>query len=1160
MSAVVVVEIGDTSFQVHRLSFHEMSESALVADEDWEEKFSEQHQRKFWKNKKTGKSSWTEPPKVPKTASSAIPATATQATTSSETEMVADEDWEEKYSDQHKKKFWKNKKTGKSSWTEPPKVPKKSTGGGEAVTTEISSSTQDMVADEDWEEKYSEQHKKKFWKNKKTGKSSWTEPPKVPKSATSATTPATATQATTSSETEMVADEDWEEKYSDQHKKKFWKNKKTGKSSWTEPPKVPKKSTGGGETAKPALEEMVVDEDWEEKYSEPHKRKFWKNKKTGKSSWTEPPKVPRASKLTEESLKPAEVVIPANEKESKPAQAVTPAVKTVIPVCGVLWATVEGKFYSFPAKLISSAESVDGTGSLLLLYKEYPACSYSISPVEQELLKDASTNNKQSNEAKESTAIAQQSASLLHLILPLDCYSQLYCNESPGCLRFVKRASVSNSQQEAPSASNQETNGGLIAKDSQQKESLNSAIICTSETHALLPDVVLRCSSRSEANLWVNIFRTRVPRLEITDSSETCLGDIDRVEMACVIAGADHDRARAEIEWLRGLSQTYTVSSLQEEAIKHLKLVEQKVDHLLERSSENSDSLSSNQLPVEGLVVVALMPSSELNWSEGGEYSHHRGSLACFTGQSLSLWIQLDDQSRRLVFYDHGPTNEPCFSLSLPSNARIIITDISFEHNYLFEIQHCLPLLETVGQQTVTVNLTFSFSSSVEYWKWALSLANFLQISSRANYSSESSRDKSPSGTGSIFSKFPLLLPQATRLPIHSNRLLKWNNFMLDFAMDSIDTITDRIMVRRFLKKFTITGSEIRSMKFYSVHHRIVISDPGRTPLRLGSVLITLNQISAIGIPGRSITEIIQEIPTHATVDLHCWEFPREIFACAVLPSRSTLRSSELRKMRVVEGTRGEEEKKADEAENENKTTTASSDDQQWLTNVRAKLEGDTLSLSHKTWRQSFNLTNVRMRLIEVDELNQGSPIVSQVRPTIALFVAVELRDKDSQVLVGCSTLRSLLEFLCCIFEALKLVGTIGYDLTKFHDRCLQYQRLSASQLSNSLSLRPESEKGSVFQEGMSLGALSNLTLTPIHRPLRGDNRYDTPTMQTPLNDSRVFQPSSRSDIMRAAHDLEAVFESLHITEAFPTVKHVHEVRRLSPTLHTLIPLTKYSC
>jgi hypothetical protein len=1273
-------------------------QSELVPDEDWEEKYSEQHKRKFWKNKKTGKSSWTEPPKVSKVATAEVsePSKNTSSTEASSTvELVPDEDWEEKYSEQHKRKFWKNKKTGKSSWTEPPKVVKSKTTAGAAGGT-AAEAAEELVPDEDWEEKYSEQHKKKFWKNKKSGKSSWTEPPKVAKksSATepSATAPSSSTDGSgnTKAETEMVADEDWEEKYSEQHKRKFWKNKKTGKSSWTEPPKVAKKvsveAASASTTAAPApaaavataapQSELVPDEDWEEKYSVPHKRKFWKNKKTGKSSWTEPPKVFKTAQPSQQATEAATSAAMADSKSSAvETEAKVETIKekplAILPTCGILWTVENGNWSSFPAKLISRERA-----SLLILYREYQTAPIStagaafpliVSSLEDELLneiaasetsaRDLLLGKRKKDAAAEGTgtgtsadgggqgiqlllsfkaphsASASSAAAAVASSSALASFvAKLYCNESPGRLRFVI------------------SDGAAFADiDIDKKLPAFSASVATSSTAlasaatsaAVTPgkgdaqpgfksnaatEVILMCSSKTEASLWAKILRTKVSQqqLEIFDRSEFCAGDIDRVTMACILASAKTERACAEIDWLRCLSRALTSSASpspsdrvmataqqqqqqqqeQEQVMRsNLKLVEEKVNQQLLKFSSSSSaitdqlskSLEANRLPGDGLVVVAMTLSSSAPLLFP-QHDSHRGNLSHFTGQYLSLWIQLDELNHRLIFYDHGPGHDPCVFFSVSSLTHIILQDLFFEQNFLLELQHCsllppdleLDLMQQQEEQqqqqqisAVSVNLSFSFSTALEYWKWALSFANFIQLCKAIN--KQTSPSPLPLSLDSYSSPTKLSLPFSSHSYLSSSLshlgtpsrdngngshkgsgVPKWNSFMLDFAMDSINSITDRNMIRRFMKRHSASGSEVRSLRFYSIHNRVIISEAGHTSLRIGSVLITLNGISAIGIPGRSLTELIQDIPSHSSVEIFCWEFPREIFHCQVM-------ATSLKKTSAVTAASAAAVDSWEEQKTNEKTSVVSSsevDGSKWMTDVRMKLEGDSIlfvsgnshpssssssSSSSSGWRQTLLLSNIRMRLIEVDDETSVTSSASRstsasasasghTRPTVvALCVAIELRDKDSKVLISCSSLQVLLDLLCRIFEALKLFGTIGYDLTLFHERCLQYQLL----------LQAHKTPAPVLSLGLSPAPSSGhyQYSTPLKSPAAGEGAASSGTV--------ALTTATRSDIMRAAQELESVFESLHISDSFPTVKKIHAVCLLflSPSSPTTLML-----
>jgi chromosome segregation ATPase len=214
---------------------------------EWEEKFHSGKQRKYWKNKATGKTTWSEPfVKTPSGDVVKFSATSTSSATSESSSSNMEEEWEEKFSVQHKKKYWKNKTTGKTSWKEPSPPPQSAASvtepGGLAGSLKKSASTlkaeravsctADTTETEEveweWEEKFHAAKNRKYWKNKKTGKSTWTEPPKTFSST-----------ASSQQDTEVSPwGEQWKESFSAVKNKKYWKNLTTGKSQWTEPPRV----------------------------------------------------------------------------------------------------------------------------------------------------------------------------------------------------------------------------------------------------------------------------------------------------------------------------------------------------------------------------------------------------------------------------------------------------------------------------------------------------------------------------------------------------------------------------------------------------------------------------------------------------------------------------------------------------------------------------------------------------------------------------------------------------------------------------------------------------------------------------------------------------------------------------------------------------------
>jgi hypothetical protein len=166
---------------------------------------------------------------------------------------------------------------------------------GAALTLRATPSSSAAVPSEaEWEEKYSDEHKRPYWSNTMTGERTWTKP--VAGGAAAASPPRAEVAsprlaaAVANGDVGATPDgsSDWEEKYSEEHKRAYWSNKKTGERTWTKP------VAGGAAAASPRLVAAggaaATDgsSDWEEKYSEVHKRAYWSNKKTGESTWTKP--------------------------------------------------------------------------------------------------------------------------------------------------------------------------------------------------------------------------------------------------------------------------------------------------------------------------------------------------------------------------------------------------------------------------------------------------------------------------------------------------------------------------------------------------------------------------------------------------------------------------------------------------------------------------------------------------------------------------------------------------------------------------------------------------------------------------------------------------------------------------------------------------------
>jgi hypothetical protein len=255
----------------------ESKEEKPKDNDEWEELFSEKHKKKYWKNKVTGKTSWTAPTESSKDVEKPAPIDG-----KSSSSVGIESEWVECFSEKHNKKYWKHKVTGKTSWKPPEKSSFISTASTSTALTNAPANSQGG----EWEELFSEKHKKKYWKNKDTGATSWKKPFVAPAKEAEPTV-AQKDENPVSSAVDL-----WEEVFSEKHNRKYWKNKESGKISWTKPAvsdgtqdTTPAPTPSNVPTASSSSNSVS---EWEELYNEKHKRKYWKNKITGKVSWNNP--------------------------------------------------------------------------------------------------------------------------------------------------------------------------------------------------------------------------------------------------------------------------------------------------------------------------------------------------------------------------------------------------------------------------------------------------------------------------------------------------------------------------------------------------------------------------------------------------------------------------------------------------------------------------------------------------------------------------------------------------------------------------------------------------------------------------------------------------------------------------------------------------------
>jgi hypothetical protein len=141
--------------------------AALPAD--WEQKFSDEHQRAFYRNKVTGESSWVRPAVSRNTPAPSSRAAGREDSTSS-AQATLPAGWSESYSQPHQRAYYRNIQTGETSWTRPAVL----TPASASNSTHRSGQTDNPLSG--WTEVYSEAHKRSYFRNTASGETSWTRP------------------------------------------------------------------------------------------------------------------------------------------------------------------------------------------------------------------------------------------------------------------------------------------------------------------------------------------------------------------------------------------------------------------------------------------------------------------------------------------------------------------------------------------------------------------------------------------------------------------------------------------------------------------------------------------------------------------------------------------------------------------------------------------------------------------------------------------------------------------------------------------------------------------------------------------------------------------------------------------------------------------------
>lgn len=706
------------------------------------------------------------------------------------------------------------------------------------------------------------------------------------------------------------------------------------------------------------------------------------------------------------------------------------------------------------------------------------------------------------------------------------------------------------------------TGGDDKNKSDDKKSSMESLFRPIIVPKKVAPVIILQCESKLDAQSWAKEIRDRATHLNLVDGTADCKGDVDITEMTCLLANIDTENAIQDFKWLQGYSAYLLghVVGAENSAVvtKALKNINSEGENkLIKLAKTPVGTAETVGLPMDGLVVVAVQYVSD-----EGEVTADSPVLP------VSLWLKVHPGSNQLMFYDHGPDNVPCLVISCEESI-ISLREITHPQELLVEIKNCR------NEESDYLSIVFTFTTSVDYWKWALTLAYVIKPPLSISMASSSSAGLAEDSRNEFIQivNFGPMPGKSDELTPSIVKNVIWTDYMLDVALDAVGCLAEFTMCRSMMKSYHLTGFDCRNISFGEHNGRIVVQSSDNDEIIPGSVVITLNEISAIGMPGRSLKLCISQIPLHMDVEMLAWEFSRDVFEGSVLvlsAKRSALggmsedpvweaaalggvhlRSNQGLLSRIDEY--GDEQKVSqshqdawanlmagrssqklaigekvnkpnlstlrlgvDASSNSTNMKGFKDGSRLWISNMIIRLDSGKLtispsssSLARQMFSHSFDLTRLEVRLIDThDDENIKT----------ALNVAIEMRDLHAHVAVGFASLKVTLQMFVKLVQCMRLLGAVPMDLTKFHSKCVTAKNTPIASPSRRLSFsRPQ----------------QHLPILPSHNesPVKGNILAATQSGSC-----------SRLDVMKSAQALEAVLESLHISDNFPTTTTVLQV------------------
>lgn len=272
--------------------------------------------------------------------------------------------------------------------------------------------------------------------------------------------------------------------------------------------------------------------------------------------------------------------------------------------------------------------------------------------------------------------------------------------------------------------------------------------------------------------------------------------------------------------------------------------------------------------------------------------------------------LELIEEGGSVLFFERGPRTSASLRADFSGKSSVVFLDCSFVRDFQLDITDVTVLDESFAPSTKTVVVRLRFAVASDYWLWSMALSRICD--GRVSLAGTSSA----SATSVLFGALRALSGQGHRHKLNMEDLLKrgeltadssteptahtilgnnhkeglktgsmlgtpvrrggeWNRFSLHLGVALLSVIADQHLIQETRRQYNISGALLHGSHFVELNSRVIVSDSALTDLVPGSVVISLNNVSASSVGPSNFFKLLDEVPSESKHLLAAWKFPR---------------------------------------------------------------------------------------------------------------------------------------------------------------------------------------------------------------------------------------------------------------------------------------------